>query len=301
MLTPWTGHLAALGAAGCWALTALFFEVAGRRIGSLSLNLIRLLLALGLLAPSARLVVGEAFPTGASTDAWLWLSASGLAGFVLGDLCLMKALLLIGPRLSTLLMSLVPLIAALLGWALLGETLPRLALAGMTLTVAGIAGAVLARHPDVLPGSPGRHPGWGGIALGVGGAFGQALGLILSKIGMEGLHPLAATEVRVVAGIAGYSLLFCFLGWWRRAARAVTDRRAMGFAALGAFFGPFLGVSLSLLAVRETAAGIAASLMATTPILVLPLVVWLRGERISAWGIAGAALAVLGAVLLFLG
>lgn len=300
MLTPWTGHLAALGAAGCWALTALLFEVAGRRIGSLSLNLIRLVLALGMLAPAAWLVAGSALPS-ATPRAWLWLGASGLAGFVLGDLCLLKALLLIGPRLSTLLMSLVPLFAAVLGWALLGETLPRLALAGMVLTVGGIVAAVLARHPDDVADGKAGHPGWRGLVLGVGGALGQALGLILSKIGMEGLHPLLATEVRVVAGIAGYFLLFCVLGWWRRAARAVADGRAMRVTVLGSFFGPFLGVSLSLLAVRETAAGIAASLMATTPILVLPLVFWLRGERISAWGFVGAAAAVLGAALLFLG
>jgi drug/metabolite transporter (DMT)-like permease len=107
--------------------------------------------------------------------------------------------------------------------------------------------------------------------------------------------------VRVIAGMAGYSLLFVLLRWWPRVPAAVRDRQAMAFASLGAFFGPFLGVSLSLIAVRATVSGVAASLMALTPVLILPLVVLLRKERVGIGGVAGALVAVAGAAVLLLG
>lgn len=308
-MSPYAGHFAALGAASCWAVTALVFEAAGRRMGALTLNLVRLVFAFLFHALVGWAVRGLALPLDASAHAWIWLGLSGLMGFVLGDFCLYKAYLEIGPRLSTLMMALVPPITALIGWMVLGETLAGRDLLGMTLTVGGIAWAILERRPRgaavfssaVSPASPGSiHPTPSGIALGFGGAFGQAAGLVLSKLGMGSYNAFAATQVRVIAGIAGYSLLFVALRWWPRVPVAVRDVRGMGLASAGAFFGPFLGVSLSLIAIRSTAAGVAASLMALTPVLIIPLVVLLRGERVGIGGVAGALVAVSGVVLLFL-
>jgi drug/metabolite transporter (DMT)-like permease len=297
---PYTGQLAALGAASCWAVTPLLFEAAGRRIGSLSLNLIRLVIAAGILSLAAWISRGRALPLDATSHAWLWLGVSGLVGFTFGDLCLYRAYLLIGPRLGSLLMSLAPPITAVIGWLVLGETLTPRDLLGMTLTVGGISWAILERSgPADAAGAASRHP-IAGVALGFGGALGQAGGLVLSKLGMGSYPVLAATQVRVFAGVAGYSLLFCALRWWPRVRPALRDGRALGLATLGAFFGPFLGVSLSLLAVRETVAGVAASIMATSPVLLIPLVVVLRGERVRMGGVAGAVVAVAGVALLFL-
>lgn len=296
-----TGQLAALGAAGLWAFTALSIEQAARRIGSLTVNLIRLVLAFGFLSLASWISRGVPLPVDATRHAWLWLAASGLVGFVFGDLCLYRAYLVIGPRLSTLMMSLVPLLTTLIGWIVLGEVLTRRDLLGMGLTVGGIAWAVLDRSkswtaaPAARPGVP-LH----GLALGLGGALGQAGGLILSKIGIGGYDAFAATQIRVLAGIAGYSLLFFLLRWWPNVWAGLRDRRALGFAALGAFFGPFLAVSLSLIAIRATLAGVAASIMALTPVLIIPLVVLLRRERVGLGGALGALVAVTGVCLLFL-
>ena len=76
------GPLAAVGAASCWAITALAFEAAGRRIGALTLNLVRLVIAFGFLAVAGWLSRGLALPLDASRHAWVWLGVSGLAGFV---------------------------------------------------------------------------------------------------------------------------------------------------------------------------------------------------------------------------
>lgn len=291
------GHLAALGTAVCWAFSALAFAAAGRRMGVLPLNLIRLVIAFGFLCLAAWALRGLPLPVDASRRAWGWLAVSGLVGFVFGDLCLFKAYVLIGPRLSSLLLSLAPLLTALIGWLVLGETLTGRDAVGMALTVGGIAWAVAERSPQPEDAAPRRS--LAGIALGVGGALGQAGGLVLSKLGMGSYDAVAATQVRVLAGIAGYVLLLAVLGRWPRVRGALADRPALGFAALGAFFGPFLGVSLSLFAVRHTVAGVAASIMALQPVLIIPLVVLLHREKVGIGGVAGALVAVGGVALLF--
>ena len=290
--------------------TALAFEAAGRRIGSLTVNILRLGVAAGLLAAWGWAARGLAWPADASAHAWRWLALSGLVGFTFGDLCLFRAFVVLGSRLSTLMMSLAPPLAALLGWLVLGEVLSPLDLAGMTLTVGGVAWAVAERQrqrpgpaamPSGLPPTP-LEPGsrrLAGVALGFGGALGQAGGLVLSKLGMGGYDPFAATHVRVLAGLAGYVVIFTVIRRWRRVAAAFSERRALGFTAVGAFFGPFLGVSLSLFAVQRIDTGVAASLMALTPVLILPVVALAGRERVGPGGVLGAMVAVAGVVLLF--
>jgi drug/metabolite transporter (DMT)-like permease len=323
---PYAGQLAALGTASCWACSSLAFEAAGRRVGALSLNVVRLALAFAFLSATAFLLRGRPLPVDASAHAWVWLGISGLIGFTFGDFCLFKAFVLVGPRLSMLMMALAPPLAAVLGWLLLGERLDRLDFAGMALTVAGISWAVLERtshgpahgpagapaavgalpegDPAAGPSRTARAARAAGIAYGFGGALGQAGGLVLSKVGMGvgagAYHPVAATQVRVLVGFLGFAVVASAVGWWPRVAGALRDLPALGWAALGAFFGPFVGVTLSLVAVQHTLAGVAASLMATTPVLIIPLVVLLRRERVGFGGVAGAALAVAGVALLFL-
>jgi drug/metabolite transporter (DMT)-like permease len=282
-------------------LTALAFEAAGRRIGSLPANLLRLPVAFLLLTVACWAVRGQPLPVDASRHAWIGLTLSGLVGYSFGDLCLYRAYVLIGPRLSSLMMSLAPVLAAVIGGLALGETLSGRDLLGMALTLGGIVWAVLDRRQSSgAAGLPHHRPSPTGLALGFGGALGQAGGLILSKWGMGSYHPMAANQIRVLAGFAGFSVIFTVLGMWPRVGAALRDVRAVGLASLGAFFGPFLGVSLSLVAIHATATGVAASIMATTPILIIPLVVVLRGERVGIGGLGGAVLAVAGVALLFL-
>jgi drug/metabolite transporter (DMT)-like permease len=293
----YSGQLAALGAATCWAFSALAFEDAARRMGVLTLNLVRLVIALGFLCLATWALRGLPLPLDASAHAWGWLTISGLVGFVFGDLCLFRAYVTIGPRISTLMMALSPVLTAVIGWLVLGETLSGPDFLGMALTLSGIAWAVLGRNRPAA-GDPHRRPSFAGVALGFGAALGQGCGLVLSKLGMGEYDPVAATQVRVLAGIGGYAILFFPLRWWPRLPAAVRDRRALASAMLGAFLGPFLGVSLSLFAIRHTVAGVAASIMALQPVLILPLVM-LRGERVGPDGLAGALVAVSGVALLF--
>ena len=291
------GELAALATAACWAISAMFFESAGLRVGSLTVNWLRLIIGFAMLCVAAKLLRGAWLPLDASLHAWWWLSVSGIAGFLIGDLCLFRAYVVLGPRLSSLIMSLAPPLTVLFGGWVLDEHLGPIALAGMTLTIVGIAWAMLDRSGSVRGLKPKRPIA--GIFLAFGGAVGQAGGLVLSKLGMGAYHPLAATQIRVLAGIVGFSAVFFALRWWGRVGQAVRDRPAMRATTLGSIFGPFLGVTLSLAAVQATHAGVAASIMATTPILIIPLVWVVRGERVGWGGLVGTALAVGGVALLF--
>lgn len=293
------GELAALGTAACWTMSSLAFSAAGRRLGSLSLNLVRLVIAFAYITLYCGLARGHFLPFDAEPRAWAWLFASGLVGFVVGDLCLFRALVLIGPRLSMLVMALSPPMTTLLGLAFLNERISALGLAGMGVTTAGVAWVVSERKEGEASAS--RSPDFmKGVLLALGGAAGQAGGLILSKIGMRSYDPFAATQIRIFAGIVGFSIIFTAVGWWAKTARGLSDRRGVSFAALGAFAGPFVGVSLSLLAIQHTETGVAATIMSTVPVLIIPVVVFLHKERVSARAALGAAVAVGGVAMLWL-
>jgi drug/metabolite transporter (DMT)-like permease len=291
------GEWAALATAGCWTVTALSFEAAGRRIGSLAVNLIRLLIALVFLSVFGYFVRGFVLPSDAGAHAWIWLSVSGLVGFCIGDLALFRAFVLIGARVSMLLMSLVPPMAALIGWGLMGEILSGKHWLGMGLVLSGIAFVILERQPDP-DGNGRRRPLWG-IVLGVLAALGQAVGLVLSKYGMRDYDPFAATQIRVIAGIVGFSVLYSFIGWWPKIIAGFKNSSAMKRLGVGSFFGPFLGVSMSLYAVQNAQAGVAATIMSITPVLIIVPAALLFKEKITLRSIIGAGLAIGGVALMF--
>ena len=291
------GELAALGTAFCWTLTPLFFEVAGRRIGSLPVNLIRLILALLPLSLIAWAVRGQPLPLDASAHGWLWLSISGLVGFVLGDMCLFRAFVVVGARLSSLMMTMVPPMAVLLGWLILGETLAPVQILAIGFTVCGVALAVTERAPP-SPHRPHARTRVG-LSLALLGALGQAGGLVLSKLGMGEYGALPATQIRIFAGVIGYAVLFSAVGVWPRFRAGWRDPRAIGFTGVGAVLGPVVGVSLSLYAVQHTATGVAACIMATPPVLIIPVAAMVYRERVTVRGVAGAVVALGGVILLF--
>ncbi|HWB80212.1 MAG TPA: DMT family transporter [Nannocystaceae bacterium] len=298
MILGIAGELAALGTALCWAFTSIWFTGASRRVGALPVNFLRMPIAFAWLCIYGLVVRGHALPTDADAHVWGWLAASALAGFAFGDLCLFRALVLIGPRLASLVMASAPLFTALLGWLALGEVLEPTDVLGMLLTTGGIAWAIAGRLPQgavTLEPQVLRR----GIVLALCGAVGQAAGLVLAKHGM-GAHydPFAATQIRVLIGAVSFTAMCITMRGWPGVVAAIRDRKTLGLVVLGATFGPFLGVGLSLTAAQLTAAGIAASLMALQPLLIIPLAIWIEKERVGPRAIFAAALAVAGVILL---
>ena len=137
------GEFAALLVAIFWTITVLAFESASKKVGSLSVNMIRLVIGFILLGVFTYFYRGMILPLDADLHAWIWLSLSGLIGFVFGDYFLFSSFAIIGSRISMLIMTMVPPITALIGWLLLGETMSAKHIFGMTLTISGIAIAIL--------------------------------------------------------------------------------------------------------------------------------------------------------------
>lgn len=299
-ITNYWGELAALGTASCWTLASLIFTLAGRRIGSFNLNKLRMPIAIVLLS-SALLITGQFDTTGQlHRSGYAWLALSGVIGLVLGDSAYFRCLVLIGPRRATLLMSAAPVMAALIAWPFLGESLPWVAWLGIFMTVGGIAWVTAEReyHANNVP----KRASFGGILLGLGGAAGQAVGIVIAKhvLVESDIAPLYATFVRMIAATSAIWLYATLRGQVRSTVSVLRDRKSTLIVAAGATLGPFIGVWLSLVAVKRIEAGVAATIMATMPILILPLVVLVYKEKVSARAVFGALIAVGGIALLFL-
>lgn len=292
------GEMAALFTAVCWTITALAFETASRKVGSVAVNIIRLVMALVLLSLFSYVRRGMFFPMDATAYNWFWLGLSGLAGFVLGDLFLFKAFTVIGSRLSMLMMTLVPPISAIIGWLLMGEVLSWLNILGMTLTLSGIALVIFNRQKNKL--QPVNKIPMKGLLYALGGAVGQATGLVLSKFGMGEYDAFSATQIRVIAGIIGFSIIIHVFRRWTAVGNAIKRQKPMLLMLLGATFGPFLGVSSSLIAVQNTATGIASTIMSITPILIIPPTLIFFKQKVSWKELAGAVISVCGVALFFI-
>ena len=297
------GEIAALATSLCWALTSIQFTLAGRRIGSQVVNRVRLVLALICLSLAHLLLYGELWPLHAESFRWCWLGLSGTIGLVLGDACLFQAFVFIGPRRSMLLMTLVPVITTLLAWGWLGETLNPLEMGAVLVTVAGVAWVVSESQRGQAQGTPATSQRRYalGVLLGLGGALGQALGLVTAKQGLVGDFPsLSATLIRTIVATGVIWLLTLIQGQVGSTGRALGDRKAWPLLIGGSLVGPVLGVWLSMTAVQQAQVGIASTLMALSPIMLIPLERWVFHERPSSRSVFGTLLALSGATVIFL-
>jgi len=299
------GEIISLGTAICWTATALAFQQATRKAGSLSVNIIRLLIAFFIYAGVSFFVRGRMFPTDASQFVWIWMSISGLVGFVFGDYFLFKSYEHISARISMLVFSLSPPFAALISWALLGETMSVKSIVAMMITLAGIALVVTEKKKLDDQKDIGKRRkvqlsfSAKGLFFALLGTIGQASGLVLSKYGMQDYDVFAATQIRIITGTIGFIILITIIKRWPMVKQASTNLAAMKFIGIGAFFGPFIGVYLSLLAIKFTTIGIASTIMAIIPVLIIPPAVLLYKEKVTLKEIAGAFITVGGVVLFF--
>lgn len=306
------GEIISLGVAVSWTITAWFAAKASQRVGAMVTNVLRLVMATVVLAVLLWVTIGRPYPVYADGSTWLWLGLSALVGYVFGDYCLFNCYLYIGPRFGQLLMTLAPPMAAIAGWIMLGETLSWTSILAMAVTLAGIGISIMSRDS-------GHHFKLDlplkGVLLGIGAGIGQGVGLVLSKIGMqyyaeaipanapsamEAMLPFASTMMRAIIGGAGFLAILLLQKDFGKLRSAVKDPVAMKYASVITLFGPVLGVSLSLMAVRYANAGIASTLMALTPVFIIVPEVLIEGKRIRFKEIVGLAVSIAGVALFFL-
>jgi drug/metabolite transporter (DMT)-like permease len=293
------GEFAALGTALCWASGSMFFATAGRSMGSAVLNRLRITVACVFLGVTLLVTRGSPWPFWATSLQVVLLAVSGLVGFVFGDRFYFKSLVILGPSRATLLVSISPIFTALIAWPVLHELPGRFALLGMALTLSGVAAVMSGKASGRMVHVEGSA--LAGVVAGLLGALGQAGGYVISKVALRGgLDPISATVIRVVAATIGIWILAASGGAVSGTLSALRDRRASAFMVGGAFMGPFLGVTLSLTALRYIQAAVAASITAIYPVLTLLLASLFHRERITLRTMAGTLVAVAGVVVLFL-
>jgi drug/metabolite transporter (DMT)-like permease len=335
------GVLAAAITAFLWTLSTLAWTSAGRYVGAVAVSFVRLAITCVFLVAYGGLVRGLWFPTDATPWTWWLLGLSGLSGFFVCDLCLFKALLLIGPRLTLLIQALSPPLTAVISWFWLGEPLSETQWLAMTVTVAGVVWVVLERgehsgqkeglgiedwgldadgqpqsaasQPPVpnpqspipsptqspIPGVPHRTLGlWLAVAAAGAGAVGTVLGR-QAVMGSD-YDPFAANFIRIIGAMVVYLPAITLARRWTSIALGVAHGRAMVIMICGSLVGPFLGVALYMLALQHVAAGVTATIVNTTPVLILPFAVLFYHEKVTLRAAGGAALSVAGIALLAL-
>ncbi|MCQ2199303.1 MAG: DMT family transporter [Paludibacteraceae bacterium] len=306
------GELIALLVAVSWTATAVFAEIATKRLGTLVVNVVRMGLSVALLSLMLFIFAGSPVPQSMNTETVMWFGLSGIVGYVIGDYCLYKCYTYIGSRFGQLIMTLSSLFAAVAGYLLLSETIPLKAGLGMAITIVGIGISILNK------GTNGKKIelklSATGILLGLGAAMGQGVGLVLSKLGMENykisaqggseaiinMMPFAGTFVRGIVGFICFATLLIISGNSKAFKEGIHDRKGMTYSLLCSIFGPVIGVSLSLLAVSLANTGIAQTIMSISPVLILVPSYFIFKQKITFIEVIGAIISVVGVVILIL-
>ncbi|MCG8642806.1 MAG: DMT family transporter [Desulfobacterales bacterium] len=301
---PFTGELIALATVLCWTVSVQFFEAASRQVGATPVNIIRLMTALVLFSLFMAIRHGTLMPLDFPARAWFYLGLSGVVGFFLGDIFLFKALVAIGPRVAMLIFSLSAPMAALIEWMFLDQSYDILQWTGIAVTLFGVCIVIIERKPKMtVPSSrQTRTLSLAGILFGFGAMTGQAVGYVLSKVGMQSadgyLDAFGATQIRALSAFFCFFILFTFTGKWASVHTALKHTRAVVYTVAGSVIGPFLGVSLSLWVLHFLSAGVASTFLSLVPVFIIPFSIFIHKEYVSLRGMAGAVIAVFGIYLL---
>ena len=298
------GEWAAVLTSCLWTGSSILFTSAGKKIGFFSVNAYRSAMAVGLLVCAHAILLGSMLPV-ASNGQLFWMGLSGVVGLGVGDFGLFAAYVLIGPRRSVLVMASSPIFASVGAYLLLDEGFSPLSILGVAVTLTGIFVVLLEREEKSEEKiDSGRRKTWGAFSALIA-AMGQGFGVVLSKKGMYlgvsvPMNSLSAALIRMT--VATVFVWTCALVWGKlpELRKAVKDREGMKFTAGGALIGPFLGMTLSMVAVAYAQAGIAQTLMSLAPIIIIPVVWVIYRERTNWRGIFGALIAVIGVAVLFL-
>jgi drug/metabolite transporter (DMT)-like permease len=215
----------------------------------------------------------------------------------------LQSFVLVGARLAMLMMSLAPVLAVILSWVFLNQTLAAQDLIGIGITIAGIMiviGERRGNNATVEHIDQRRYII--GLLCGLGGAVGQASGLVLSRLGLEGDFPaLSGNLMRLLVAVVVIWLLTLVNRQLFSSFRTMREHpRAFALLTGGAILGPVVGVWLSLIAIQNTSVGIASTLSSLMPIFLIPISYVMFKERVTRQAVIGTLIAFAGTVILFI-
>ena len=301
---PYFGETMAISAAIIFSWTSVLFTTAGRRLGVTLVNLLRLPGAVLCLGLTHFALTGHIWPQNLAGIDHFWIALSGIVGLAIGDSALFRAFITVGPRRSMTMMALSPVFTVIIAWSALGEHLGLWAIIGIITVISG-----------VMIASSGRSSGSGefgsidskvlrtGLILALVASAGQGLGSVFAKMGMSGgvgLDPLGATLVRLCWATLAYWVVVIPKQNIPVLFTKLKDKRG-STALMGAILaGPFISVWISLIAIKNTEAGIAQVLLGMVPIFVVAPAWIVYRDRPTLTSMLGILVAVGGGALLFL-
>ncbi|NEQ65876.1 MAG: DMT family transporter [Symploca sp. SIO1B1] len=294
-ITDLPGELAALGAACLWAIATIIYGRLGRDYPPLELNLLKGVIAIALIILTLFLSNEQLQTLDFSSCVLLMLS--GVVGIALGDTANFAAINCLGPRRAILMETSAPPLVAIIALIFLQEKLTITDWCGIFVTVIGIAWVVTEQVPN---STVKQEQLFKGIGFGFLAAIAQATGAVISRavLTQTTISPLFSAFWRLSGGVI---ILLLFTGLFRRKfspqLTSLPTKKALGAIFLAAFIGTYLAIWLQQTAFKFTTAGIAQTLLATSPLFVLMIVVWM-GEVVSLRAIAGVLVAIGGVALL---
>lgn len=296
------GQLLALVTALCWAQNSLIYAHVGAQVSSNTTAHVRLWIALPLMMLVHLLFEGTLFPIGMVSRDLVLIGLSGVLGFCVADLFIFSSFVHIGARQTMVIMTTSPLFSALLARIFSQEQLDGLQMAGMVVTLLGVAWVVLA---DRGPGVSGQRKEIGkGIAVALGGSATQAVAYVLADAGMRtSVSAVSANVVRLTFGLLALAIFAAtrksFVSDFARFT-GKAGRRALLLIVAAAVIGPVLGIILNLQALQMAPVGVVTTLSQLTPVMLIPLELFVMKRQVSLPAVLGTVIAVAGSILLFI-
>lgn len=315
------GEIIALCTSIVWTASALFAEVSSKRIGAISLNVLIMFFAFILLNITLLCLTGDPFPQYLDLLSLYWIIGSGIITYVVCNYFLFNAYVMIGSRITQLFMTLVPPTSAFAGWILLKESLTLQEIIGIAVTMTGIIIAVGGRRDKEKEDTRGTVKqgkaaklSMKGVIFAVIAAVSEGIGLVMGKVGMihyhnilpEGLTrldnviPISTSFIRVLTGFCGFMMIALFSKQLPAIKKAVHDKKGFLTSVMTALTGPFGGATLSLVAMRYSKAGIAATLVELTPIMIILPAYLIFKQKIRVQEIIGPIISIFGVFLFFI-
>ena len=291
-----TGQLISLSTAFLWAISVIIFEYTGKKLGANLVNTIRLIYGLLIIGMILFFTTGNFFAV-ASSKAWIFIIISALLGFLVGDYFLFQAFLYIGGRLTLLIYSVTPVMGAIVDYIVFKEVLGVFSILGIVITFLGIAIAIFSKGKEKVQNKHLKK----GILFSSLGAFGQATGLVFSKLALtDGLSAFEITQLRILIGLIGFLIVLTFQKKLKEIPKSFQHKKASILLFIGSITGPVLGIWTTIYAMQFAPIGVTTTISQLNTILIIPLSILFLKEKIHKNEIIGAIIAFVGVTLLFL-
>ena len=295
-ITNFQGELAALSGAFLWAISSAIYSLLGQKISPLKLNLFKGLIAIALIFLT--LIISGKLQTELNLITISLFLISGVLGIGLGDTAFFSALKNMGARRTLLMATLSPPITALLGLIFLKEQLTFGAWCGIFITGIGVAWVISERTPGAAITNINIKQG---IIWAILAEIANSSGAIISRFALlsSDISPLWSSLFRLTGG----AIIVILLLFLQRIKPSQLEKINWSMKLVGGIFvttfgGTYLGIWLQQISLKFAPAGIAQTLLATSPIFIIPIAAKM-GEKISIRSIFGVLVAVVGISLLF--